>query len=601
MNEPSEFNPPGPSDYEQLRTRLSEVEATLGAIRTGAVDAVVEGERIYSLRGAETPYRKLIEAMAEGAGTVSREGIVLYANHRLAEMLSVPLEELIGTQIQPWIAVADRPVLAKWLIEGARHPVTGELHFQNPNGTHLSVHLAMSPLELPGSPSLCLMATDLTARKQVEAALQRTNRALRMVSACDHILVHAANEGALLTDICQAIVTEGGYRLAWVGEAINDPKKTVSQRAWAGPGVAYLHELHLSWADTEQGQGIAGTVIRTGKPVALAHLETDSRLVPWRDQAAHFGLATGAGFPLQTPTGTWGVLCIYSEQSGAFNAEEMNLLTGVANDLAYGIAAFHLRAEHAQAEERIHRLNAELEQRVRERTAELEAANNEMEAFVYTVAHDLRAPLRSIDGFSRILVEDCGERLNPPERGHLERVRVATQQMEQLIEGMLRLSGLSRSDPRITPVNLSALAERVLADLQNQEPERKVTLVVAPGLMAQGDPILLQAVLENLLGNAWKFTAKAAVARIEFGCVNVEGLPTFFVHDNGVGFNMAYRGKLFGVFQRLHRNDEFPGTGVGLASVQRIIHRHHGRVWAESDPSLGTTFYFTLPALPPSP
>jgi light-regulated signal transduction histidine kinase (bacteriophytochrome) len=160
---------------------------------------------------------------------------------------------------------------------------------------------------------------------------------------------------------------------------------------------------------------------------------------------------------------------------------------------------------------------------------------------------------------------------------------------------------LSRSDLRITPVNLSALAERVLADLQNQEPERKVTLVVAPGLMAQGDPILLQAVLENLLGNAWKFTAKAAVARIEFGCVNLEGLPTFFVHDNGVGFNMAYRGKLFGVFQRLHRNDEFPGTGVGLASVQRIIHRHHGRVWAESDPSLGTTFYFTLSTLPPSP
>jgi light-regulated signal transduction histidine kinase (bacteriophytochrome) len=166
---------------------------------------------------------------------------------------------------------------------------------------------------------------------------------------------------------------------------------------------------------------------------------------------------------------------------------------------------------------------------------------------------------------------------------------------------MLRLSGLSRSDLRITPVNLSALAERVLADLQNQEPERKVTLVVAPGLMAQGDPILLQAVLENLLGNAWKFTAKAAVARIEFGCVNLEGLPTFFVHDNGVGFNMAYRGKLFGVFQRLHRNDEFPGTGVGLASVQRIIHRHHGRVWAESEPSRGTTFYFTLFAPPPSP
>jgi PAS domain S-box-containing protein len=598
MTAPSELTPSVPPDYEQLRNRLNVVEATLRAIRSGAVDALVEGERIYSLRGAETPYRLLIEAMGEGAGTVTREGIVLYANRRLAEMLSVPLEELIGASIRPWVAAADRTALDAWLMEGARRHVTGELNFHHPNGELMPIHLALSPLELPGSPSLCLVATDLTASKEVEAALRRTNRALRMVSACDHILVKAVDEAELLTEICQAIVGEGGYRLAWVGEAIPDAAKSIAQRAWAGPGQGYLREIQVSWADTEWGLGIAGTAIRTGQPLVIANITTDPRFVRWRDQATAAGLATGAGFPLPTPAGVWGVLCIYSEQSGAFNAEEMNLLTGLANDLAYGVTAFRLRAEHAAAEAKIHQLNAELEQRVRARTVDLEAANTELEAFVYTVAHDLRAPLRSIDGFSRILMEDCGERLSPVERGHLERVRVATVHMEQLIEGMLRLSGLTRSELRSTTVNLSAQALRVLADLQRQDPERTVAVVVAPNLLGQGDPSLLQAVLENLLGNAWKFTAKTALARIEFGCGEKDGVPTYFVHDNGAGFNMAYRGKLFGVFQRLHRNDEFPGTGVGLASVQRIIHRHHGRVWAESDPVRGTTFYFTLQPAP---
>jgi light-regulated signal transduction histidine kinase (bacteriophytochrome) len=231
---------------------------------------------------------------------------------------------------------------------------------------------------------------------------------------------------------------------------------------------------------------------------------------------------------------------------------------------------------------------------VRLRTTELEASNTELEAFVYTVAHDLRAPLRSIDGFSRILLEDCGDRLHPEEKGHLERVRTATQHMGHLIESMLQLSRLNRSELRRTTVNISALAQGVFADLQRQDPDRRVTAVVAPDLVAQADPALIHSVLENLLGNAWKFTSKTAEARIELGCSKQDSVPTFFVHDNGAGFNMAYRGKLFGVFQRLHRNDEFPGTGVGLASVQRIIHRHQGRVWAESEPGNGASFFFTL-------
>ena len=594
MNEPAQSPPPGPPDYEQLRNRLSEVETTLRAIRTGAVDALMEGGRIYSLRGAETPYRMLIEAMGEGAGTVSCEGMVLYANRRLAEMLAVPLGELIGASIRPWVTEADQPVLDTWLSEGSRSLVTGELNFKKQDGGILPAHVALSRLDLPGTPSLCLVVTDLRASKRVEAALRRSNRALRMVSACDHVLVHAATESALLRDICQAIVIEGGYQLAWVGAAEHDTAKAVKPVAWAGPAQDYIKAIQASWADDAFGRGPTGTAIRTGLPVVITNMTTDPRFAPWREQATAFGFATSIGLPLGLPEEPWGALCIYSEQVGAFNAEELQLLTGMANDLDYGISAFRVRAEHEKAEAEIHRLNTELEQRVRDRTAELEAANTELEAFVYTVAHDLRAPLRSIDGFSRILLEDCGDRLDPTGKDHLGRVRAASQHMGQMIEAMLRLSGLTRSELRRTEVNLSNRARAILADLQRQEPARRVSLVVEPDLVAEADPNLLQSVLENLLGNAWKFTSKTADARIEFGRTEKAGVPAFFVHDNGAGFNMAYRGKLFGVFQRLHRNDEFPGTGVGLASVQRIIHRHRGRVWAESEPGTGTTFYFTL-------
>jgi light-regulated signal transduction histidine kinase (bacteriophytochrome) len=175
---------------------------------------------------------------------------------------------------------------------------------------------------------------------------------------------------------------------------------------------------------------------------------------------------------------------------------------------------------------------------------------------------------------------------------------MATQHMGHLIESMLQLSRLNRSELRRTAVDISALAQGVFADLQRQDPERRVVALVAPDLVAQADPALIHSVLENLLGNAWKFTSKTVDARIELGCVKQDGVPTFFVHDNGAGFNMAYRGKLFGVFQRLHRNDEFPGTGVGLASVQRIIHRHQGRIWAESEPGNGASFFFTLEPTP---
>jgi signal transduction histidine kinase len=234
-----------------------------------------------------------------------------------------------------------------------------------------------------------------------------------------------------------------------------------------------------------------------------------------------------------------------------------------------------------------------LEAQVAERTADLRAANAELEAFSYSVSHDLRAPLRSIHGFSQALLEDYRDRLDATGSDHLRRVCAAAERMGTLIDDLLELSRVTRSELELGTVDLTAMARRVAAELQQADPARAVDLAVQEGLTATGDPRLVRLVLQNLIENAWKFTSRQARATIEVGA-SADGGGVFFVRDDGAGFDMTYADKLFGVFQRLHAAGDFPGTGVGLAVVQRIVQRHGGRAWAEAAPDRGATFYFTL-------
>jgi len=225
-----------------------------------------------------------------------------------------------------------------------------------------------------------------------------------------------------------------------------------------------------------------------------------------------------------------------------------------------------------------------------ERTAQLEAANRELEAFSYSVSHDLRAPLRGIDGFSHALLEDYRDRLDETGRGYLTRICSGVRRMGQLIEDLLGLAHIGRTELDLEDIDLSALCARVLGDLAAEDPQRQVQVAIQPDLRVRADSRLLQVVVDNLLGNAWKFTSRTPAPRIEVG----GGDGAFWVRDNGAGFDMAYAHKLFQAFQRLHRVDEFTGTGIGLAIVARIVHRHGGRVWAEGAPGAGAGFFFTL-------
>jgi light-regulated signal transduction histidine kinase (bacteriophytochrome) len=248
----------------------------------------------------------------------------------------------------------------------------------------------------------------------------------------------------------------------------------------------------------------------------------------------------------------------------------------------------------AGLKEKLLQLNAELEQRVAERTQQLEAANKELVSFSYSVSHDLRAPLRGIDGWSLALLEDYKDKLDEQGQQYLNRVRSETQRMGKLIDDLLIFSRQSRKEMKLQQLDMTAIAQAIASGLQEQNPTIQADFDIQPGLKAQGDASLIEIALKNLLGNALKFSSKNSHCRIEFGENEKDGNRTYFVRDNGVGFDMAYANKLFGVFQRLHSSSEFPGTGIGLAIVQRIINRHGGRIWAEAQVNQGATFYFTL-------
>lgn len=318
-------------------------------------------------------------------------------------------------------------------------------------------------------------------------------------------------------------------------------------------------------------------------PQGIQQLFPEDTLLPGMGAESYIGI------PLWDSTGQpIGLIAVMSTKPLPDDAPVTQLLQLVATRAAAEL-------ERKRAEEGIRKLNQELEQRVEQRTAQLETANKELESFSYSVSHDLRAPLRSIDGFSRALLEDCSDKLVGEDKENLHTIRAASQRMGQLIDDMLRLSQITRSELRWTEVNLSQLAGHVAGELKKSEPGREVEFVIAPDCVACGDAGLLRIVLENGLGNAWKYTSKKTSAKIEFGMTESANGSACFIRDNGCGFDMKYVHKLFGAFQRLHSMNQFAGTGIGLASVQRVIHRHGGKVWIEGVLDQGTTLYFTLP------
>ncbi|ROZ64541.1 PAS domain S-box protein [Ramlibacter sp. WS9] len=385
-------------------------------------------------------------------------------------------------------------------------------------------------------------ARDISAGKRAEQRLRDTQAMLRLAAEVGRL-------GAWAWDV-------GAATLAWSEEAcaIFETK----------PGFAPRPKEALSFVAPEYRRAVRSTVkecLRGGSPFDIE---------------------------LEVFTARGRRLCIRLICEAEWDARgRVHRLQGALQDVS--------ESKAAQAE--ILRLNAQLEERVQKRTAQLEAANRELEAFSYSIAHDLRAPLSSIDGFSNSLQSSAAAVLDDRSHHYLRRIRAGVRQMSELTDGLLSLASLSRADLRDEPVDLADVARASLASCQEQSPQRSVDAVVADHLPARGDPRLLAQVIGNLVGNAWKFTSRRPHARIEVGGTrDPEGQWVYFVRDDGAGFDMAYASKMFEAFRRMHSNAEFEGTGIGLAITHRIVTRHGGRIWAEAAPDRGATFYFTLGA-----
>ncbi len=426
------------------------------------------------------------------------------------------------------------------------------------------------------------LVRDTTERKRGEMRRSAQYEVARALSEAESV---AGAMPALLAGVGAAL----GYdaALAWVpaGDRIQ------VAATWHRPSSRAAGFLELVRPTRlERGEGLVGHAWSSGAPSWVEDVRDDlgRERAP---EAMEAGLLSIVTFPVLASGEVRLVVQLLAGDSRRRDADLMQLCA----TLAVQVGAYlerHLAEEEAREAQR--RRGDELERRVRERTEELTVVNRELEAFGYSVSHDLRAPLRALDGFSRALLEDHAAGLDSPGRDYLARIRAASQRMERLIDDLLQLSRLARSELKVERVDLSELFRAVAAEVQEREPSRRVEVLVQGGVFASGDARLLRVGLTNVVDNAFKFTRRQASPRVEFGMREEAGRRAYYVRDNGAGFDMAYAGKLFQPFQRLHGQAEFEGSGIGLATWQRIVHRHGGRVWAEGEPGKGAAFHFTL-------
>lgn len=484
---------------------------------------------------SEKRFRGLLEAAPDGMVIVDEEGIIVMVNAQMEKIFGYNREEIMGKRVDLLLPARFKDI----------HPFHraqyGKSRRLRPMGADLELYaLREDGSEFPVEISLSPMETEeekliIAAIRDITDRKRAEEKFRGLLEAAPDAMVVVDQQGMIQLVNSQTERMFGYDRVELVGQPI---EILVPRR---------FRKKHAKHRDGYYGE----------HPVRPMGMGLD--LFGLRKNSTEFPVEISLS-PLET--------------------EEGLLVSAAIRDVT----------QRKRMEEDVQKLNEDLKQRA----AQLEAANKELEAFSYSVSHDLRAPLRSIDGFSHVVLEDYGEQLSADARGYLERVRAAAQRMAVLIDDLLNLSRVTRTAVQPRFINLSKMAEEIVEGLKESHPARQVTVSLTPDLMVEADPHLIHIVLENLLSNAWKFTAKQEHATIEFGQKNHAKERTFYVRDNGVGFDMAYSDKLFGVFQRLHSISEFPGTGVGLATVQRIISIHGGRIWAESAEGKGATFYFTL-------
>ncbi|MCC6878354.1 MAG: GAF domain-containing protein [Rhodocyclaceae bacterium] len=606
MKHPPDSSPDPQAELAALRKRIAELEsheAELAWAHGALLERISqEHKRTESaLRLSEEKLSRIYAASPDAIAISSlASGCYVDVNPAFGRVFGFAPDEVIGhkaVEVGAWPEPAARDEIVRQLREQGEL-VNHEIRFRHKSGRPFDSLFSASLVELNGEPCMLSITRDISDRKQIEQLILEKNRMLQAVSEAQADFIADADPHPTFDRLLSHLLDVTDSRYGFIGEVFRDKDGSPFLKPHAITDISWddaSRQLHRSYVsggfEFRNLKTLFGHVMTSGRPVLSNSPAEDPRrggLPP-----GHPPLNAFMGLPLYRGTELVGMLGV-ANRPGGYDDTLVEHLQPFTVTCAVLIEAYRQSRQRQHAEQMLRQLNLELEDHVSRRTAELQASIKELENFSYSVSHDLRSPLRGINGFSRLLQEDYGDRLDEQGKEYLRRICAATLRMSELIDGMIDLAQLTREPIQPAEADLSRLARAVAQELQAAEPERKAVFAIAPGVKAHGDERLLRVVLQKLFANAWKFSAQRDVAHIEFGARQADGDLAYFVRDDGVGFDMKYVDKLFGAFQRLHGIKEFAGTGIGLATVQRIVQRHGGRVWAEGETGKGATFYFTL-------
>ncbi len=571
--------------------------------RAGSIEAVRDITRRKlaedAVRESEKRLSEIFDFLPDATFAIDTEGKVIAWNRAIEEMTGVKAEQVLGKGDYEYSLAfygVRRPILIDlvfksdkkiekkyWFVQRDGNTIISEnkVHM---NGRDQVLFAKAGPLfdskgKMVGAiESIRDISDRMLAEAEVRAYAEELLAINRVATICTSSLDLQSILDQALNETLRIVGLEGGII------CLVRPDNTLEPAAHRDMTSSVLN--NLASRPVQAGETIWGRCTLEGKPTILADHESVLR----RGALEGFqgdNICFHASFPLIVQQKCLGVLCLFTRRESAPSKRSLKLIETISAQLALGM-------QNALLYREVQQYTGTLEEKVRQRTMQYEIANKELESFSYSVSHDLRSPLRGIEGWSQALVEDCIENIDQKGRKYLDRIQKETERMGKLIDGLLELSRVSRSDMRWESVDLSIIVRSIAERLKETEPERCVEFIIPQGLATFGDPRLLEVMMSNLLGNAWKFTSRKASARIEFGRTFSDGDAVWYVRDDGVGFDMKFAGRLFAPFQRMHLASEFPGTGIGLATVQRIVHRHGGQVWAEARLDSGATFFFTL-------
>lgn len=589
------------AEHRRKDESLMQVEASVRMVKAAGEEyAQCILRDITARKSAETQLRRLFTAVEQSPVSIfitDGSGNVEYVNPKFTSVTGYSPAEIVGKNPRVLQSGSHSPAEYKdfWATIASGRVWQGEFHNRRKNGELYWEQSIVSPIvDQAGSiTGFVALKEDITEKKAIDRAFRSVSRLYQVLGDINAEIVRAVDEDALFSEVCHIIVESDLFQMAWVG-MLDRASGTVNAVAQCGDSGDYLAGLKINIHESEGGLEPTAAAIREGRYVAVNDIQHDPTAAAWQDKALQQGYRASVVFPLRKSGQPVGAISLYASDARVLSEDVLQLLDGLEYNISYALDSLAGKRLQALAEQQVRTLNADLERRVAERTQQLDQANKELEAFSYSVSHDLRAPLRSIDGFSSALLNTYSGQLDAKGQDYLERVRRASQRMGDLIDDLLYLSRVTRSEICREPVDLSQMALQIVNELKESAPERVVKFIIAEDVRVNVDAKLMRIVLENLLGNAWKFTARRPQARIELGQVEQSGIAVIFVRDNGAGFNMDYAHKLFNPFQRLHGMHDFEGTGIGLATVHRIIERFGGRVWAEAKEGEGAAFYFTV-------